>query len=407
MEADFSRHYLLDGATGTRLFAAGMPQGVCPESWVLENSAVMEDIQRGYVEAGSNVLYTPTFGANTARLTAFGLEGKMREMNLRLVEISRKAAGGRALLAGDISTCGELAEPFGELPFSDLVGIYAEQAIALRDAGVDYIALETFMSLVDARAALLGARQAGLPVTVTLTADEHGRTFMGSSMLAALVTFQAMGAAAVGMNCSEGPEPMLPVIEDLAHYAAVPLIVKPNAGLPEGEPPVYGMGAEEFSEKVRALLDAGAAIAGGCCGTTEKHIAALRALMDGYDWSRPLPERESGLVLASDSAVYFLDEDFELSDEMECEVDMSDALLDAEDEAVDALSIRIRSFDDAYHFAQNAHMAHLPVSFLADGEEELENALFYYPGRAMIDSRSDVDEVKQQELAAGYGAVIV
>jgi len=407
MIPDFSRHYLLDGATGTRLFAAGMPRGVCPESWVLEHRDVMERIQRSYIDAGSDVLYTPTFGANSARLSSFGLEGGLRDMNARLVDISRRASGGRALLAGDVSTAGAMPEPFGDTPFSDLVGIYAEQALALKEAGVDYVGLETFMSLTDARAAFLGARQAGLPVTVTMTADEHGRTFMGSSVLAALVTFQAMGAAAFGLNCSEGPEPMLPVIKSLAPHAAIPLIVKPNAGLPAGEPPRYDMTPEEFSAQVRLLLDAGASIAGGCCGTQEGHIKALRGLMDGYDWARPLPERKEGLVLASDTGAYFLEEDFELSEEIECETDMSDALLDAEDEAVDALSIRIRSFDDAYHFALNAHMAHLPVSFLADGEEELENALFYYPGRAMIDSRSDVDEDKQRELAAGYGAVIV
>lgn len=409
MEPDFKNsHYLLDGATGTRLFAKGMPYGVCPEEWILEHPDIMEDISRSYVEAGCDVLYTPTFGANAGRLEKYGLAENIRDMNKRLVDIARRAAGEKVLLAGNMSTAGVMCEPFSDFTFTDLVGIYADEAFILKENGVDYLALETFSSVLDMRAAIMGARQAGLPLTVTMTSDEHARTYLGSSALSGLVVATAMsGVSAFGMNCCDSPKKLLPVVESMMPLTSSPFIVKANAGMPEGEPPKYTITPEQYCEDVKKLLEAGASIAGGCCGTDERHISALRSLMDGFDWTRPLPQKEDGIILANDSSVFFLEEDFELSEEIECGVDMCDDLLDAEDEAVDALCVRIRSFDDAYHFGMNAHMAHLPISFLADGEEELENALFYYSGKAMIDSRSDVDERRLEELSKAYGAIVV
>lgn len=233
MEKLPSRPLLLDGATGTRLLAAGMPWGVCPEAWVLEHPEVVRAIQRSYVEAGSEVLYAPTFGANPIRLAAFGLEGQMERMNRDLVSLAREASGGQALVAGDISTAGELPEPFGELTYRDLVACYAVQAGALRDAGADLLVCETFTSLLDARAALLGARTAGLPVLVSVTADEFGRTMMGSETLACLIVMQSLGAAAFGLNCGDGPEKMEFPIRELAAHAKIPVIASRT---PESHP---------------------------------------------------------------------------------------------------------------------------------------------------------------------------
>lgn len=280
MEKLPSRPLLLDGATGTRLLAAGMPWGVCPEAWVLEHPEVVRAIQRSYVEAGSEVLYAPTFGANPIRLAAFGLEGQMERMNRDLVSLAREASGGQALVAGDISTAGELPEPFGELTYRDLVACYAVQAGALRDAGADLLVCETFTSLLDARAALLGARTAGLPVLVSVTADEFGRTMMSSETLACLIVMQSLGAAAFGLNCGDGPEKMEFPIRELAAHAKIPVIAKPNAGIPSGQPPRYSLPPEQFAAGMQMLLDAGASVVGGCCGTDERHIALLRGLLD-------------------------------------------------------------------------------------------------------------------------------
>ncbi len=406
MEKFPNRPLLLDGATGTRLFAAGMPRGVCPEAWILGHAEIIREIQRGYVEAGSEILYAPTFGANSIRLAAFGLEDQMERMNRDLVSLAREAAGD-ALVAGDLSTAGELPEPFGERPYAELVSCYEAQAAALRDAGADLLVCETFTSLLDARAALLGARKTSLPVMVSVSADESGRTMMGSEALACLIVLQSLGAAAFGLNCGEGPERMLSALDPLFAYADIPLLAKPNAGIPVGEPPRYDLSPEEFAAGMEKLLEAGATVAGGCCGTDDRHIALLRRLMDRYDFSgRKAPERDGRIPVSDGRRTYFLDETFRFSEEIACGEDMDEALINAAEEPGDAALIRVASPEDARLFAQNAHLLRKPAAFIADDEEALEAALFLYPGRAVLDSRSRIGGERLAEIAAEYGAVI-
>ncbi|HPD88514.1 MAG TPA: homocysteine S-methyltransferase family protein [Oscillospiraceae bacterium] len=413
MEKLPNRPLLLDGATGTRLMAAGMPQGVCPEAWILEHPEVIREIQRGYVEAGSEILYAPTFGANPLRLAAFGLEDQMERMNRELVSLAKEASAGKALVAGDLSTAGVLPEPFGELPYGDLVAYYETQAAVLRDAGVDLLGCETFTSLSDARAALLGARKTGLPVMVSISADETGRTMMGSEALAGLIVLQSLGAAAFGLNCGEGPERMLPALSPLFACANIPLIAKPNAGVPVGRPPHYDLSPEEFAAGMEKLLAAGATVAGGCCGTDNRHIALLRRLMDRFNFpARKPPETETlaapdeKIPVSDGQRAYFLEKTFRFSAEIACGADLDDALIDAAEEPGDAALIRIASPEEARLFAQSAHLLHKPAAFLAENEEALAEALFLYPGRAILDSRSRIDGERLAALAAEYGAVV-
>lgn len=280
---------ILDGATGTNLQDAGMPVGVCPEQWILEHEDVMIRLQKDYVEAGTNILYAPTFTANRIKLEEYGIEEHLEEMNERLVGISREAAGDRALVAGDLTMTGQQLFPMGDLMFEELVDIYKEQVRAILKAGVDLFVVETMMSLQESRAAVLAIRETcDLPVMVSLTFNEDGRTLYGTDPATAVVVMQSLGADAVGLNCSTGPEEMLAPVKEMVAYANIPVLAKPNAGLPElvDGVTVYNTTPEEFAAVGKKLVEEGAAIVGGCCGTTPAHIKALS------DAVREIPVRE-------------------------------------------------------------------------------------------------------------------
>ena len=227
---------LLDGATGTNLMSAGMPIGVCPEAWILEHPEVLLQLQREYVEAGSNIVYAPTFTGNRIKLQEYGLEDRLEEINTSLVKLSKEAVAGKALVAGDMTMTGQQLFPLGEMMFEELVDIYKEQAKVLAEAGVDLFAVETMMSLQECRAAVLAIREVcDLPIMVTLTYNEDGRTLFGTLPETAVVVLQSLGADAIGINCSTGPMEMVDAVRKMAEYATVPIIAKPNAGLPELE----------------------------------------------------------------------------------------------------------------------------------------------------------------------------
>ena len=291
----------LDGATGTELAKQGMPPGVCPEKWVTENPEALYAVQRAYVNAGSNVVYAPTFGANPFKLAEFGLEKRCREINASLVKISRTAVDGKAMVFGDMAPTGNLVEPFGELPFEECVSAYKEQVQGLLEGGVDGFVIETMLDLQECRAALLAVRELApdYPVMVTMTFDESGKSLTGCDPVSALVCLQALGADAFGCNCSVGPEAMGRVISRMKPYARIPLIAKPNAGLPhlQGDKTVFDLGPDEFAAAAVQLIAAGAAVIGGCCGTTPAHIAALDKLLG--DTRGEVSEGLNGVVSSS------------------------------------------------------------------------------------------------------------
>ena len=265
---------ILDGATGSNLMAAGMPRGVSSEDWVLEHPEVLQDLQRRYVAAGSQIVYAPTFTASRIYRKA-----PVAELNRRLVAVSR-AAAGEAFVAGDVTTVGR-----PEIPYEEMLDNYREQIEALAEAGVDAIAIETMMGLPETTAALEAARAVcDLPVLCTFSVSSDGMLYFGGSVLEAAQTLEALGADAVGVNCSSGPDQLESVIRNLREAVSLPIVAKPNAGMPiiddEGRA-VYPMGAGAFGESMKRLIAAGASIAGGCCGTTPEHIAALRAVLRG------------------------------------------------------------------------------------------------------------------------------
>lgn len=402
--------FLLDGATGTNLMLAGMPQGVCVEKWILENPAPIQQLQKEYAGAGCNAVMAPTFGANRQGLSRYGLGSSVADYNKRLVALSREAVGDSVMVAGDMSPTGIFVEPFGNATFDSLVDIFREQAFALKDAGVDYIALETFMSLTEVRAALIAAVETGLPVTASLTVENNLKTMSGGSVLSNLVTLAAMGAQAVGLNCSTGPEVVLKALDGVAEHVGVPLIAKPNAGLP-GSEESRRYTPEVFASYVPKFFTAGAGILGGCCGTTPAHMAALREAIDRFSF-RPVTGKETGgdgvrdFIAADEKQAYFISEEkLDFSHKIDCGPDLADDLLELEGGNA-AARIRIQSEEDAHEFGMNAYLAKVPIVLLAYDLKALDTALKLYQGRAIIDSKSDPGN-GMETIAKKYGAVII
>lgn len=274
------RTVLLDGATGSNLIERGMPRGICAEQWIAENPQTLLDLQREYVAAGSDIIYAPTFSANRYSLSRSGLEDKVGELNTALVSLSKEAADGKALVAGDMTTTGVPLEPDGTMEYGTLFEIYAEQAAALAAAGADLLVVETMLGIEETTVALEAAHEVcELPVMCSLSVQADGNAFFGGNCVEAVETLQELGADAVGINCSCGPEQLLSLVRNMKEVARIPLLIKPNAGMPniseQGEA-VYPMDAEEFSAHMQKLIAAGADIVGGCCGTKPAFIAALK-----------------------------------------------------------------------------------------------------------------------------------
>lgn len=408
MSFPFPLPLLLDGATATNLTAAGMPGGVCVEQWILEHPEALLRLQSEFIAAGSQALYAPTFGANRACLRAYGLEKETAELNRRLVELTQRVARPAGVaVGGNLCPTGLFVPPHGNADFDDLYDIYREQVRALDGAGVDFLAVETQTSLADMRAAVLAARTTNLPVFVTLTVDESGRTLTGASLLPALITLQAMGVDAVGLNCSFGPKAMLGPLREAAAHAGIPLIAKPNAGVPmwnSGNGEAY-LSPEEFAEEMRPLLQAGARVAGGCCGATPAHIRALSQVV--REFSPPeIPAEPDAFAAAIESEAFFLGDDIVFSEPIPCSSWLGEALIDLDDEQVNAALVEVDSVDDAMLLGENSGMTRLPIAVHCDRPTVLDAALRYFQGRLIIDSDCLIEPELLEPLAAKYGAIL-
>lgn len=275
---------LLDGATGSNFRQAGMPVGVCGELWAMEHPQVVLDLQRAYVDAGSRILFAPTFSANRISLGLYGLEDRIVELNAGPVALTRQAAGGRAYVAGDITTTGKVLGPCGDMTYAQLMDVYKEQVRILADSGADLIVAETMLTLEETMAALEAAQSVcDLPVMCTMTLESDGRLMYGGTVTEAVEALQEMGAAAVGLNCSVGPDQLEAVVSSMKQVARVPVVAKPNAGMPVMDDrgvAHYSMTPDAFAAAMRKLIWRGARIVGGCCGTTPDYIRALAGVID-------------------------------------------------------------------------------------------------------------------------------
>lgn len=424
---------LLDGATGTNLQKAGMPVGVCPEKWILDNPKVLMDLQERYVEAGTQILLAPTFTANRIKLEEYGLSDELVPMNRELVALSKRASAGKALVAADIAMTGKQLYPLGDLMFEELVDIYKEQAKVICEAGVDLFIVETMMSLQECRAAVLAIREVcELPVMVSLTYNEDGRTLYGTDPVTAVVTLQSLGADAVGLNCSTGPEAMLPLVAQMAEYATVPILAKPNAGMPELEDgvTVYRTTPEEFAAVGAKLVEAGASIVGGCCGTTPEHIAALHEKVADMQIRRPLATRRRVLTSERKYVEITLDGNFMVIGERinptgkkKLQAELRDGslnlvremALEQEENGAQILDVNMgmNGIDEKEMMLQTIYevtsTVDTPLCIDSSYVDVIEAALRIYPGRALINSISLESEKIEALLpiAKKYGAMFI
>ena len=271
---------ILDGGMGTMLQAKGLKLGEYPELAALEHPDWLLDIHRAYVEAGTQILCANTFGANREKLKRTGRT--VEEVIPPSIAIAKKAAAGRALVALDLGPIGQLLEPTGTLDFETAVDIFAQQVRSAVSAGADLVMVETMTDLQECRAALLAVKEnSTLPVLVSMTYEERGRTFLGHSPASAALTLEGMGADAIGINCSLGPREMPALVEELTRWTTLPISVKPNAGLPDPGGAGYDITADQFAAAMAELTELGVKCYGGCCGTTPEYIAKLCKALEG------------------------------------------------------------------------------------------------------------------------------
>ena len=288
---DFHHLILLDGAMGTVLQQRGLPPGGQPELLNLTDPELLKSVYRDYIAAGSQVIYTNTFGANALKLARTGRS--VEEIVTAAVSVAREAAVGTGVrVALDMGPLGELLEPMGSLPFERAYELFRELAVTGEQAGADLAVIETITDLYEAKAALLAVKEnTRLPVFVTMSFDESGRTFTGCTVASMARTLEGLGADAIGLNCSLGPNQLAPLLKELCENTRLPVIAKPNAGLPDPVTGGYDMGPEEFAAALLPCLDAGVTIFGGCCGTSPEYIRRLKAALDG---KQPAPRHYAG-----------------------------------------------------------------------------------------------------------------
>ncbi|MFI3201305.1 MAG: homocysteine S-methyltransferase family protein [Eubacteriales bacterium] len=282
MEQLFQNEFIiLDGAMGTMLQKSGLQLGERPEELNLTNPELIKSIHRAYLTAGSQIVYANTFGANRHKLEGTNLD--LREIITNAVTIAKEEAKQfHAYVALDLGPIGELLEPSGTLTFEEAYEIFKEVVLIGVLAGVDLVVIETMTDLYEVKAAVLAVKEnSELPVFVTMTFEENGRTFTGCGLENIAITLTGLGVDALGLNCSLGPVEILPLIKELATYTNLPLIAKPNAGLPDPETGLYNMGAEEFARVMKEYAAVGVKILGGCCGTDEQYIANLKNELEG------------------------------------------------------------------------------------------------------------------------------
>ena len=424
---------ILDGAFGTELQKKGLPSGVCPEKWCLDHPQLVQDLYRSYQKAGAQIVYTCTFGANRFKLKQYGLQENTYQINVELVRLAKQECGKNILVAGDIGPTGLFVEPFGTLAFEEAVDAFKEQARGLMDGGCDLIVIETMIDIQEARAALLAVKElADIFTIVSMTYEKDGHTLGGTPPQSALITLQSLGADAVGCNCSAGPEQMIALIAAMKPYASVPLLAKPNAGMPklqEGKT-VFEMEPGTFSSFGINLAKAGANMLGGCCGTTPEHI---RALARSVGRRKPvLPQRQSLSALSSargfleirdHEPLYLIGERINPTGKKALQQELMEGKLsiirqmaqEQESQGASLLDVNIgQPGIDEIQTIKNvigllSTSSRLPLVIDSSRVETIEAALRLYPGRMMINSISGEQEkiTKLLPLAAKYGAMFI
>ena len=424
---DAKKLIFLDGAMGTMLQRAGLKPGELPELTALTNPRLLTDIHRRYIEAGADIVYANTFGANRRKL------GKLNVTVAEAVRAAIAAAkaacqGTAARVALDIGPLGELLEPLGTLDFAAAVDMFAELVEAGVKAGADLIAIETMTDLQEARAALIAAKEnSHLPVLVTMSFDENGRTFTGCTAASMAATLTGLGADAIGLNCSLGPKQLLPILRELCAATPLPIIAKPNAGLPDPVDGHYDLSPTDFAEAMAEAVAAGVSLVGGCCGTDPAYIRALRErLQDMAPGERVIQPRR--VVCTATRAVDIRGvrvigerinptgkkrfQQALLADDLDYIVDVA---IQQEDAGADILDVNVGypGVDEVTMLPRVVRKLQeatsLPLQLDSSNPEALEAALRVYCGKAAVNSVNGDKQVLDRVLpiVKKYGACVV
>jgi 5-methyltetrahydrofolate--homocysteine methyltransferase len=437
-----SKIVILDGACGSNLQKRGMPSGVCPEQWMTDNGDIVSELLGQFLEAGTDIIYAPTFTANSIKLKEYCKEDKVSFYNKQLIKLTKRAieayrvksgSDRKIYIAADITMTGEMVAPNGRLTFEELVNVYKEQMKYILDEGVDLFVVETMMSLQECRAALIAAHElCDLPVMVSLTYQNNGRTLYGTDPMTAITVLQAMGADAVGVNCSTGPDNMHDIIKQMRKVANVPILAKPNAGIPylENNQTVFPMGPEEFAEEMIRLVEEGAGIVGGCCGTTPDHIRLMAEKVKGLpipkinsSHYRALTSERTTLPIDIDGSFLVVGERINPTGKKALQASLRDGdftpvgvmasqqieqgagLLDINVgmSGIDEKEAMLKAIEEVRRICD------VPLVIDTSNPDVMEAALRVYPGRALINSISLEKEKidKLLPLAKKYGAMFI
>lgn len=424
---------VLDGAFGTELQKKGLPGGACPEKWCLDNPQIIQDLYSSYQKAGAQIVYTCTFGANRFKLKQYGVKENSYQVNFELARLAKLAVGKKALIAGDIGPTGLFIEPFGPLAFEEAVDAFKEQVRGLIDGGCDLIVIETMIDIQEARAALLAVKEIkDIFTIVSMTYEKDGHTLNGTDPVTALITLQSLGANAVGCNCSTGPEKMVDFIAAMKPYAKVPLVAKPNAGVPhlEDGKTIFEMDAKTFASFGPKLAKAGANMLGGCCGTTPAHIQKLAQATKGIKPILPLRKSISALSsargflhFAENQPLFIVGERINPTGKKALQQELLEGKMsivrqmaqEQEKQGANLLDINVGQpgIDEVKTIKAVIGLlttsSKLPLVVDSSRIETIETALRIYPGRMLINSISGEKEkmARLLPLAAKYGAMFI
>lgn len=427
--------HIFDGAMGTMFQQLGLLQpGACPEMLCLEHPEEVTKVHQRYVNAGANIIETFTFGASALKLEHYGLQDKVAEINTAAVKAAKAVKGENIKIAGGMGPSGRFIKPLGDLDFEAAYQNYFQQASALEKAGADYILIETFIDIQEMRAALLAAKEAtSLPVICQLSFSDDGRTVTGSDPQTTTITLDAMGADIIGINCSLGPEQLVPIVKIIAENTTKPVSVQPNAGMPQliDGKTIFPMSPADFGTWAPKLVQAGASYVGGCCGTTPEHIAAIKKALTGMDVPE-FPRLRRRLMLTSRSKTVTIDRELPTAligerinptGRKKLAAEIKDgSFTSVKREALDQVkagaslldvNMGVGGIDQAAAMqravTEIAQLTDAPLAIDTSDPVALEAGLRAYPGRALINSVSAEKERLEKfiPLAKKYGAAIL
>lgn len=417
-----TNHLIFDGAMGTVLQKSGMPIGAIPDLLNLTQPELIQNIHRSYVKSGADCITTNTFGANRHKITDVSIP------ELVTAAVNNAKAANPKYVALDVGPIGQLLAPLGTLSFEEAYDIFKEQVVAGEKAGADVILFETFSDLMELKLGILAAKEnTSLPVFATMTYQENGRTFVGTDPLSATIALGSMGIDALGVNCSLGPDELLPIVETIIEYSKIPVMVQANAGLPDmnGE---YAYSSDAYASRMVKMADMGVRILGGCCGTTPKFIATLRKEIEGKDIVIPTPKKVT--AICSDSNTVILDDKISIIGERinpTGKPKLKEALkkedfdyllreaISQRDNGADILDVNVGlpELDEAAVLSKAVvniqSCVSLPLQIDSTDSEAVERAVRSYKGKPLINSVNGDSEIMDKifPIAKKYGACVL